>query len=88
MTLEKTSYLTVNLKGQAKLNVGKESRSMKAKGKGYSKVYWGRPHFKGGDSASHGKGKKKGHDKEKGKPDKPPKDKGQKPLNKKRVCSD
>lgn len=68
-TLEKTSYLTVTPKGQVKLAEGDESKSVKAKGKGYSKVHWGRPSFKGGNGASHGK--KKGHDKDKGKPDKP-----------------
>jgi hypothetical protein len=68
--LEKTSYLTVSPKG-VKLAEGKERKSVKAKGKGYSKVHWGRPSFKGGGGASHGK--KKGHDKDKGKPDKPEK---------------
>jgi hypothetical protein len=67
--LEKTSYLTVSPKAQIKLDEGNESKSVKARGKGYSKVHWGRPSYKGGKGASHGK--KKGHDKDKGKPDKP-----------------
>ncbi len=80
LTLEETSYLTVNPEGKVKLAEGNESKSVKAKGKGYSKVHWGRPSFKGGDGASPGK--KKGHDKDKGtpdnpgKPDKPPKEPG------------
>jgi hypothetical protein len=69
-TIEKTTTLTVNPKGPAKLDKGDEKKSVKAKGKGYDKVRWARPNFKAYEPPGSN-GKKKGHDKDKGNPDKP-----------------
>jgi hypothetical protein len=67
-TIEKTATLTVSPKGPAKLDRTREKTATKAKGKGYSKVHYAAPSFKGG---SESKGKKKGHNKDKGKPENP-----------------
>lgn len=72
-TIEKTTILTVNPKGPAKLNESGQSKKVKAKGKGYDKVHYATPNFKAEEDESNGK--KKGHDKYKDKPVKPPKDK-------------
>ncbi len=64
MTLERTSYLTVNPDGRARIDNGKDIQSVKAEGKGYSKVHWARPNFETGkcngndnDNNNNGKGK-------------------------------
>lgn len=72
-TLEEISYVTISPKGDIDLTEGKRTSKIKERGKGYSKVHMGSRHTKWGGGTSHGK--KKGHDKDKGKPDKPPKDK-------------
>ncbi len=61
MTLEMTSYLTVNPDGQARIDHGKDIQSVKAEGKGYSKVHWARPNFEssrcnGNDNGDDGNG--------------------------------
>lgn len=72
-TLEEISYVTISPKGDIDLTEGKRASKIIERGKGYSKVHMGSRHTKWGGGTSHGK--KKGHDKDKGKPDKPPKDK-------------
>ena len=63
MTLEMTSYLTVNPDGRARIDNGKDIQSVKAEGKGYSKVHWARPNFESSrynsddGNGNNGKGK-------------------------------
>jgi subtilase family serine protease len=72
--VEKTAYLTLTPGGKARLDKGRDKRSVKARGKGYARVYWGRPNYKGGEGPQgKKKGIGKGKGKGKGKPEKPEK---------------
>ena len=48
----KTRHLTVTPEGQVRIEEGKEALSVKGEGKGYDKVYWASPNFRGGDAGN------------------------------------